>query len=76
MDASQVAEKRRDTKGRWHSVAAAPCEDCGCLYDYSLDEPGVVWEAGARVDDNCLDELCECHLMSIQGLPFKLNLAS
>jgi hypothetical protein len=76
MGTDQMLRMRKDTNGLWHAVGSTPCEECGCLFDYSLDEPGVVWEAGARVDDRCLNELCTCHLMPIQGLPFKLNFAS
>lgn len=76
---SKVIEKpkvktRRDSAGRWHIVASTPCEECGCPYDYSLDEPGIVWEAGGDIDPDCLDDMCDCHVVPVMGLVFKLNL--
>jgi hypothetical protein len=66
--------RRQDGAGRWHLVASTPCEDCGCNYDYSLEEPGIVWEPGETVEAGCLDELCDCHVFPVLGLRFKLNL--
>jgi hypothetical protein len=57
-------------------VATAPCEECGCAYDYSIDDPGIVWEAGSAIDANCLNELCDCHLLPVHGTPVRLNLRS
>jgi hypothetical protein len=68
---------RQDVTGRWHRVASAPCEACGCCFEYSLDEPGVVvWEAGDTIEEGCLDDLCDCHVAPVSGLRFKLNLVS
>ena len=67
---------RRDVRGKWHRVGSAPCEECGCPYDYSLDDPGVFWEAGANTSGDCLDEMCDCHVMPVLGLPVKLHFAS
>ena len=76
MEGKEGVFARKDAKGRWHAVATAPCEECGCPFDYSLDEPGLIWEAGSTVDGECLNDLCECHLMPIEGLTFRLNFAS
>ena len=67
---------RLDTTGRLHRVRSAPCEECGCSYDYSIDEPGMLWEAGPAIEDGCLDPVCECHVIPVIGLPFHLNVAS
>lgn len=64
---------RQDAKGRWHTVAAKPCEDCGCPYDYSLDVPGIVWEAGANIDRECLDDMCDCHVVPVMGQVFLIH---
>jgi hypothetical protein len=74
---TEESEKHlRDVAGRRHRVSSAPCEECGCSYWYSLDEPGLVWEAGTEVEDDCLDILCDCHLDPIMGLRFRIHLAS
>jgi len=67
---------RVDTNGTWHTVASAPCEDCGCPYDFSLDTPGLVWEAGSNIDPDCLDDMCDCHVVPAMGQVFALHLAS
>jgi hypothetical protein len=67
---------RLDGGGRWHTVAAAPCEDCGCPYDFSLDTPGLVWEAGSNIEPECLDDMCDCHITPARGQVFVLHLAS
>jgi hypothetical protein len=67
---------RRDSAGVWHLVATTPCEECGCPYAYSLDEFGIVWEAGPNIGDGCLDDMCGCHVIPVMGLLFNLHLAS
>ena len=57
----------------WHSVGSAPCEECRCLYDYSIDVPGVIWEAGSAIADTCMNEACECHLLPVEGLVFRFR---
>ncbi len=64
---------RQDIAGFWHRVNTAPCEECGCPYDYSLDEVGVIWEAGENVEEDCLDATCDCHITPVAGLRFRLN---
>ena len=80
MKTDELTEKRlvrrMDTTGQWHRVATAPCEACGCAYDFSLDEPGIIWEPGEVHSPDCLDDLCDCHVFPVMGLRFKLNLAS
>lgn len=67
------ASMRRDGNGRWHRVGSAPCEGCGCLYDYSIDELGIVWEAGPSTEADCSDPRCDCHVTPIVGSPFHVN---
>jgi hypothetical protein len=67
---------RQDSTGRWHIVRSTPCEECGCPYHYSIDEPGLVWEAGDEISAACTESMCDCHLNPLKGLTFKLNLAS
>lgn len=69
-----AALARQDDTGRWHRVASTPCEDCGCRYQYSVDEPGiVVWEPGEAVEEGCVDDLCDCHVAPVSGVRFKVN---
>jgi hypothetical protein len=70
------ASTRQDIAGHWHAVEAAPCEQCGCPFDYSVDEPGVIWEAGASIAEGCVDDMCECHVTPIEGLIFALHLST
>jgi hypothetical protein len=78
MEEARVLEStvfgRRDSQGVWHPIATAACEECGCPYDYSIDEPGLVWEAGEDISDECLDPVCDCHVIPVEGLRFRLNL--
>ena len=67
------ARRRRDTLGVWHEVATAPCEECGCLYDYSIDVPGLAWEAGEAASPSCPDPTCDCHVLPENGVPFLLH---
>jgi hypothetical protein len=69
-------EMRQDSDHVWHLVATAPCEECGCPYAYSLDELGIVWEAGPNIEQDCLDDMCDCHVLPVAGLRFSLHLAS
>jgi hypothetical protein len=64
---------RTDVGGRHHRVASSPCEECGCLFDYSLEEPGVIWEAGPDIGDECVNQLCVCHVLPSRGLPAGLH---
>lgn len=68
--------RRQNTAGRSHVVASTPCEECGCHYDHSLDEPGIVLEAAEAIEEGCLDGLCDCHVFPAVGIRFKLNFAS
>jgi hypothetical protein len=65
---------RQDQEGHWHTAAAASCEECCCRYFYSLDRPGIVWEAGADIDDACLNDLCDCHITPVRGQVFRLSM--
>jgi hypothetical protein len=67
---------KMDANGRWHTAASTPCEECGCLYFYSVDTPGTLWEAGPDIDDACLDDMCDCHVVPVMGVVFRLNLSS
>ena len=70
------ASIRQDRNGRWHQVGSAPCEECGCLYDFSTDELGIIWEAGPSIAADCLDPLCDCHVTPILGTPFHVTTKS
>jgi hypothetical protein len=72
----RIEARRRDVRGKWHRVESAPCEECGCPYDYSVDDPGVFWEAGSNLSEDCLDSMCDCHVMPVLGLPVSLHFAS
>jgi hypothetical protein len=67
---------RKDARGKWHRAASTPCEACGCMSFYSVDHPGIVWEAGPDIEPECLDDMCECHVMPVMGQVFRLNLSA
>jgi hypothetical protein len=77
MTTNQLLEERtsfrQDTIGRMYRVGWTPCEACGCAYHYSIDEPGVIWEAGDEISADCIDSMCECHMDPVMGLPFELH---
>jgi hypothetical protein len=58
---------RHDQRGWWHEVDSAPCDDCGCRYDYSIDQPGALWEAGPSIEGGCRDRRCDCHADPMMG---------
>jgi hypothetical protein len=68
------AAMRQDSIGTWHIVTTTPCEECGCPYAYSLDELGLVWEAGPNIEDSCLNDTCDCHVIPVMGARFKLHM--
>jgi hypothetical protein len=77
MTTSQLLEERmsfrQDSTGRTFRVGWAPCEECGCAYHYSIDEPGVIWDAADEISAACIDTLCDCHMDPVMGLPFELH---
>jgi hypothetical protein len=64
---------RQDSRGRWHDVGSAPCEECGCLYDYSIDDLGIIWDAGPAIGPECAHELCDCPVTPVMGIPFHIT---
>lgn len=70
-----ISGRRLDAAGRWHDVASTPCDECGCPWDYSIDEPGLVWEPGPRIEDECSDPECDCHVAPIMGMRFLVRAA-
>jgi hypothetical protein len=74
--AIEITGHRQDTEGKWYVVATAPCDECGCDWDYSVDQPGVLWEPGPDIDEECSDPECLCHVAPIMGMPFLVHLAS
>ena len=64
----RAVELRRDLAGDWHQVATIPCGECGCPWTYSIDDPGLWWDAGAEYSRDCSDLLCECHVAPSQGV--------
>jgi hypothetical protein len=68
-----VTGHRQDAAGAWHVVRTAPCDGCGCPWDYSVDEVGLVWEPGPEIDDACTDPQCDCHVAPIRGMPFRVR---
>jgi len=67
---------RLDESGIPHAVASIPCIECGCPWEYSLDELGLWWDAGPEISQDCTDPLCDCHLDATRGLRFRANVAS
>ena len=76
IQANEEVSARQDARGHWHDVGSAPCETCGCLYDYSIDELGIIWDAGSTIGTGCVDELCECHVTPVMGIPFRVTVRS
>jgi hypothetical protein len=64
---------RLDSSGRSHAVESEPCEGCGCLFDYAIDNPAIIWEAGPDIEPDCLDSMCDCHVVPTMGLTFRLH---
>jgi hypothetical protein len=58
-----VKVQRRDPRGAWHEVESAACEECGCPYQYAVDDPYLVWEPGDKQTADCLDPMCDCHVI-------------
>ncbi|MBI4260591.1 MAG: hypothetical protein HY658_08500 [Actinobacteria bacterium] len=63
---------RADVGGHRHRVARTPCDDCGCPWEYSIDEPGVFWEPGPARADDCGDRACDCHIAPLDGIRFRV----
>ena len=70
----ETTGERQDAIGNRYLVGTAPCEECGCPFDFSVEPPGVVWEAGSEIQEECSDPACECHIDPIIGLPFLVHI--
>jgi hypothetical protein len=71
---ASVRVRRRGSEGFWYEVESATCDECGCPYQYAVDDPYLVWEPGDEVRADCLDPLCDCHVMPTRSWTLRHNM--